>query len=151
LSSSWWRGRRGSGCSWWWWPRSAVEGSTSSFASSFGRPWWSLFYMAGLGVSSALCRSCPAVLSLAGRSWWRGARGGKQRHGRVSFFRAVLFNPGAPTWRLVVLFAATWRAFLGRQAVWVLKTVPPLNNVQLLFSLILDRGSSIFLPVGRGG
>jgi hypothetical protein len=25
------------------------------------------FYMAGLGVSSALCHSCPAVLSLAGR------------------------------------------------------------------------------------
>jgi hypothetical protein len=45
--------------------------------------------------------------------------------------------PGGPSW--------------GRQAVWVLKTVPPLNNVQLLLSLILDRGSSVFLLAERGG
>jgi hypothetical protein len=85
LRSSWWQGRRGSSGSWRWWSGFMVEGSAASPVALWCRPWWSGLEVAGLVASSAVFRSDPASLLLAGRSWRRGA-GGSGGRGGFSLF-----------------------------------------------------------------
>jgi hypothetical protein len=150
LSSSWWQGRRGSSGSWRWWSGFMVEGSAASPVALWCRPWWSGLEVAGLVASSIVFRSDPASLLLAGRPWRRGAGGSG---GRGGFFVLGWFHSTQALWHGV-----WWPSSLQpceprreRQAVLVLEMVPPFNNFECMYRLILDGGSSVFLLASRGG
>jgi hypothetical protein len=67
----------------------------------------------GSAASSALCRSRPIALPLAGRPWREELGEGSCSASEFIVFLGVPLDPGAPTLRLVVFFTAGRQASMG--------------------------------------